>query len=242
MSLTVFEGATGTYSPPEAGTFTAVCSAVIDLGTQISTYEGETKSAHKLMLSFEITDQDNRRDDGSAHIVNKRFTASLHPKAGLRKFLESWRGRPFSAVELKGFNVATLAGIACLIGVVHETKGDKTYANLSSCMKLPKGMTAPAGTEQPSTFDLSAPDWQAFGRLGIRLQDQIAESPEFKALQAAGAVPKSILLTPQTHQNAPGRAAAAPAVAAPVQTQKNAPAPAYDGASGFDDMDSDIPF
>jgi hypothetical protein len=32
MALTVSEGATGTYTPPEAGTFTARCCALIDLG------------------------------------------------------------------------------------------------------------------------------------------------------------------------------------------------------------------
>lgn len=243
MSLTVSEGASGTYSPPEAGTFTATCCNILDLGTQVSTFEGESKAARKIQLAFELTDPDaGQRDDGSRHIIRKRFTASLHAKAGLRKFLESWRGRPFDAQELKGFSLPVLLGKPCLLGIVHEAKGDKVYANLSSVMKLPRGMTAPAGTEQPSAFDMAAPDWLVFSKLGSRLQDQIAESPEFKALQAAGAVPKSILLTPQTHQNAPGRAAAAPAVAAPVQTQKNAPAPAYDGASGFDDMDSDIPF
>lgn len=243
MSLTVSEGAGGTYSPPEAGTFTAVCCSIVDLGTQVSTYEGETKAARKIMLAFELTDPDaGQRDDGSPHIVRKRFTASLHAKAGLRKFLESWRGRPFDAQELKGFSLPVLLGKPCLLGIVHEAKGDKVYANLSSVMKLPKGMTAPAGTEQPAAFDMSDPDWQVFGRLGSRLQDQIAESPEFKALQAAGAVPKSILLTPQTHQNGPGRAAAAPAVPAPAQTHPNAPTASNPVGSGFDDMDSDIPF
>lgn len=243
MSLTVSEGASGSYAPPEAGTFTAVCCAIIDLGTQVSTFEGESKSARKIMLAFELTDPDaGQRDDGGPHIIRKRFTASLHPKAGLRKFLESWRGRPFDAQELKGFSLPVLLGKPCLLGIVHEAKGDKVYANLSSCMKLPKGMTAPAGIEQPAAFDLTEPDWQVFGRLGSRLQDQIASSPEFQALQAAGAVPKSILLTPQTQQNAPQRAAAAPPVPAPQQPRQAAPAPIQASSSGFDDMDSDIPF
>lgn len=55
---------------------------------------------HKVLLSFEITDAENRRSDGSPHTISKRFTASLHAKAGLRKFLESWRGRPSPPEEL----------------------------------------------------------------------------------------------------------------------------------------------
>ena len=118
MSLTVSEGATGTYTPPEAGTFTARCIGLIDLGTQASTFEGETKHAHKLLVQFELTDPDNRRDDGSAHIVSKRFTASLHPKAALRGFLEAWRGRPFTPQELAGFHLKALLGLALTLGSV----------------------------------------------------------------------------------------------------------------------------
>ena len=233
MALTVSEGATGTYTPPEAGTFPARCCALIDLGTQTATYEGETKAARKILVSFEITDSDNRRDDGSPHIVSKRFTASLHPKAGLRKFLEAWRGRPFTAEELKAFDLKTLLGIPCLLGIVHQEKGDRVYANLSSCMKLPKGFAAAPGAEPLVSFDLDAPDWQAFAGLSSRLQAQIAEAPEF----AKANPPKTVQLA------AAGQAPAAPA-AAPAPTPAPAPAAPSAGAagSGFDDMDDDIPF
>jgi hypothetical protein len=233
MALTVSEGATGTYTPPEAGTFPARCCALIDLGTQTATYEGETKAARKILVSFEITDSDNRRDDGSPHIVSKRFTASLHPKAGLRKFLEAWRGRPFTAEELKAFDLKTLLGIPCLLGIVHQEKGDRVYANLSSCMKLPKGFAAAPGAEPLVSFDLDAPDWQAFAGLSSRMQAQIAESPEF----AKANPPKAVQLA------AAGQAPAAPA-AAPAPTPAPAPAapPAGAAGSGFDDMDDDIPF
>ena len=228
MALTVSEGATGTYTPPEAGTFPARCCALIDLGTQTATYEGETKAARKILVSFEITDSDNRRDDGSPHIVSKRFTASLHPKAGLRKFLEAWRGRPFTAEELKAFDLKTLLGIPCLLGIVHQEKGDRVYANLSSCMKLPKGFAAAPGAEPLVSFDLDAPDWQAFAGLSSRLQAQIAEAPEF----AKANPPKTVQLAAAGH--APAQGTAAPA--APPSP------PAGAVGSGFDDMADDVPF
>ena len=228
MALTVSEGATGAYTPPEAGTFPARCCALIDLGTQTSTFEGETKAARKILVSFEITDSDNRRDDGSPHIVSKRFTASLHPKAGLRKFLEAWRGRPFTAEELKAFDLKTLLGIPCLLGIVHQEKGDRVYANLSSCMKLPKGFAAAPGAEPLVSFDLDAPDWQAFAGLSSRMQAQIAESPEF----AKANPPKTVQLAAAGH--APAQGTAAPA--APPSP------PAGAAGSGFDDMADDVPF
>lgn len=225
MSLTVSEGATGTYTPPEAGTFAARCVALIDLGTQASTYEGETKSAHKLLVQFEITDTDNRRTDGEPFIISKRFTASLHQKAALRGFLEAWRGRPFTPEELRAFDLKTLLGVPCLLGIVHTTKEGRTFANISSCMRLPKGMPAPAGALEPKHFDLSAPDWKVYAALPSRLQEQIATSPEY----AAAKPPARVAIAP----------APAPAPAAPAPAAAAAPAGA---GSGFDDMDDDIPF
>lgn len=235
MSLTISENTTTDYTPPEAGTFAARCASLIDLGTQTSVWEGEEKRAHKVLISFEVLDPDNRRSDGSPHLVSKRFTASLHAKAGLRKFLESWRGRPFTTEELAGFDLKAVVGLTCLVGIVHEAKGDKVYANLSSVMKLPKGMPAPAGEIVPVSFDMAAPDWQVFAGLSSRLQAQIAESPEFIALPnkprtvALGAAPAAT-------------AATRPATAAPAQAMPEPPAYVTEPVPDFADMADDIPF
>ena len=201
-------------------------------------WEGEEKRAHKVLISFEVLDTDNRRSDGSPHLVSKRFTASLHPKAGLRKFLESWRGRPFTAEELAGFDLKAVVGLTCLVGIVHEAKGDKVYANLSSVMKLPKGMPAPSGEIVPVSFDMAAPDWQVFAGLSSRLQAQIAESPEFIALPNK---PRTVALGA-----APAATAAAtrPATAqpAPAQAMPEPPAYATEPVPDFADMADDIPF
>ena len=233
MSLTIAETTTTDYSPPEAGTFTARLASLIDLGTQASVWEGEEKRAHKVLLSFEITDAENRRSDGSPHTVSKRFTASLHPKAGLRKFLESWRGHPFRPEELAGFDLKNVLGLHCLVGIVHEAKGEKTYANISSVMKLPKGMPAGAAELPPEAFDLASPNWQVFAGLSSRLQGQIAESPEYAAIPNK---PKTIALTqPATQATpAPTTAPQRPAMAPPAPPEP----PAYATPFG----DEDIPF
>jgi len=221
MALTVSEGSSGTYTPPEQGTYSARLCNLIDLGHQTSVWEGEEKTSHKILLQFEITDSENRRADGTAHTISRRYTASLHPRAGLRKLLEAWRGRPFTADELKAFDLKTLLGVPCLVGIIHETKGDKVFANLSSIMRLPKGFAPGLDTEPLVHFDLSEPDWAVFAQLPSRLQDQISASPEFARLDK----PKSVTL--------PAPTAPAPKV--------QAPAGAASG-SGFEDMDDDIPF
>lgn len=236
MSLTVFEAATGTYSPAQAGTFTARCCQVVDMGQQTSTFENEVKTAHKILIGFEILDDENRRADGSPHVVTKRFTSSLHPKSSLRKFLEMWRGRAFTAEELKGFDLKNVLGLTCLVSVSHTEKADRVYANLAGATKLPKGMATAPGTEPLVSFDLSAPDWDTFARLGSRLQNQIAESPEFARANPPASISLAIAAqAPVQHKTAP----AAP-TPAPTEFAPHSAVPA--GAGDLDDLDSGIPF
>lgn len=191
MSLTITESGSGNFSPCPPGTYPARCILVADLGTQESDYQGETKHSHKVLLSFEICDDETRRDDGGAFILSKRYTASLHEKAGLRKDLASWRGRDFTPEELAGFNVSNILGKPCLVSVTHVTKADRTFANIASIMNLPKGMTCPPNIAEPLSFDLSDPDPEAFDKLPQRVQDQIKAAPEYKTANY-----KSVLSVP----------------------------------------------
>jgi hypothetical protein len=177
------------FAPCPAGSYLARCIRVIDIGTVTSDYQGETKSARKVLLAFEILDEENRRDDGGPYIISKRYTASLHEKAALRKDLASWRGRDFTPEELKGFDLSAVLGKDAFISVVHTTKDGKTFANLASIMKAPRGMAAPegTGTEPLLLWDLTKPDWDVFAQLSPKLQEQIKASPEFKALRKPGA-------------------------------------------------------
>ncbi len=237
MALTVSEGSGGAYIPCPPGSYPARLCALIDLGSQSSVWEGEQKTSYKVLLTFEICDPETRREDGSAHTISRRFTASLHPKSALRKLLEAWRGAPFTPDELKQFDLKVLVGMPCMVSVLHESKADRIYANLSSVMKLPRGFGPGMNTEPLIHFDLAAPDWTIFAGLSSRLQEQIAASPEFAALTP----PRSVSLTPRPAPAAPAPARPAPA---PAAAARPAPArqPAPAAGSGFDDMDDDIPF
>ena len=208
------------FTPCPAGSYLARCVRLIDLGTQTSTYEGETKRARKVLVAWEILDDECRRDDGEPFVLSKRFTQSLHEKAALRKTLSSWRGRDFTPAELKGFDLATVLGKDAFLSVIHTEKEGKTFANIAAVMRPPKGMTAPAGTGNEALlhWSMSAPDWTAFVALPPRLVEQIEASPEFAALKP----PKSVSLAAQP---------------APAQ-RSQAPAPEYMG-HGFDDMPDD---
>ena len=134
------------FDPVSAGVHLGVCSAVIDLGTHHN--ELFDKDAHKVLITWEIpserieVEKDGKKLD-LPRVISKTFTLSLHAKASLRQTLEAWRGRAFTKEELNGFDLKNVLGTSCQIQVLHQEKGDKTFANVGSVMPLISGMTAP---------------------------------------------------------------------------------------------------
>ena len=138
MAIVVKSSGDGqSFTPAPAGVHQAVCVDVVDLGVLETTWQGQTKKQHKVNVAWQINED---RDDGKPYLVFKRYTASLHEKAALRKDLESWRGRKFTREEEMGFDVEKLVGANCLLNITHNDVGDRTYANVVSIMPLAKGM------------------------------------------------------------------------------------------------------
>lgn len=189
MSLVV--GSKTQSSPAPSGSHPARCFRVIDMGTQTSTGQWGTKSQRKLLIQWELPTETHvfKEENGpEPYSLSKTFTQSLHEKAGLRKFLEGWRGRSFTEEELKRFDVGTILGKPALLGVIHESKDGKTYANIASISVLPKGLACPPEVNKPCTLSLEQEEFDAkvFASLPAWMQGQIANSPEYKALGLDG--------------------------------------------------------
>ena len=138
------------FVPAPAGVHVGVCVDVVDLGVLEVTYNKQTKKQHKIRIVWQIAED---MQDGKPYICQKRYTLSLHEKAALRKDLESWRGRAFTDEELKGFDVETILNVGCLLNVIHENKGGDIFANVTSIMRLPKGMHAPTQRDYVRVID-----------------------------------------------------------------------------------------
>ena len=187
MSLTVSEGA-GSFELPPAGTYPARCYRIIDMGSQETDFNGEHKLQKKMLLQWELLG-DERMADGRPYTVSKRYTASLHEKAQLRRDLESWRGRPFTAEELRSFELPKILGAHCLLSLIHIEKAGRTYCNLSAVMALPKGMPRPEGVNELLTLDLDRFDPAEFAKLSEGLQATIRKAPEFARVSGQAAQP-----------------------------------------------------
>jgi len=129
-----------TFEPAPAGAHAGICVDIVDLGVLQVTYGKQTKEQHKVRICWQI---DENMEDGKPFLATKRYTLSLHEKAALRKDLESWRGKPFTDEELKGFDLEVLLNKPCLLNINHTTRQGSTYADVTSIMRLPKAMTAP---------------------------------------------------------------------------------------------------
>lgn len=159
------------------GTHLARCFRLIDIGTQSFEYQGTPKKAHKILIGWELPLE--MRTDGTPFQIGKKYTVSLHEKSSLRKDLEAWRGKAFTEEELDGFDLNNIVGKACYLCIAHETKGEKTYANIKSIMALPKGVTCPDAINAPVVFDLDAFDALVFHNLSDGIKKMIEASEEY---------------------------------------------------------------
>lgn len=130
----------GGFQPCPPGPHAAVCVDVVDLGLQDNKFQ-PGKQQHKIRIVWQV---DERMDDGRPYIASRMFTLSLDQKSALRAVLESWRGRPFTAEELNGWDVESVVGVPCMINVVESKAEDgKTYSNVRDVTRLLKSVPAP---------------------------------------------------------------------------------------------------
>jgi hypothetical protein len=126
MGLVVSDNGGGNFTPHPTGLFQMVCCDVIDLGVKETQWGPKQKIAIRWQ-SEEVSEK------GFRLTIQQQYTRSLNEKAKLRHDLESWRGRKFTAAELKGFDLEVLIGVNAMVNVIHNEAADgKVWANVAS--------------------------------------------------------------------------------------------------------------
>ncbi len=140
------------YKPHPEGTYTARCVDVIDLGEKRDDWQGTTKILPKVALVFQSGKKNP--ETGEAFEVSVEFTVSMSDRASLRKFLETWRGKPYTDEQARaGVPIGKLAGQPAMITVGHKTSGTgRTYAKLLAAVPMPEGVAAPELEYQRSEY------------------------------------------------------------------------------------------
>jgi hypothetical protein len=131
--------------PPE-DVYQAVCVDVWDIWTERGSamFGKQDELVDKTRLVFEINKVCKEKPlVGQPFQVSQVWTASMHPKANLRKFVEAWRGKKLTDEEALEFELEILVGKNCQLQVVHHlASSGNTYANIAGALPLVKGMIA----------------------------------------------------------------------------------------------------
>jgi len=130
----------GDFKLVPAGMHSAVITGLIDLGLQPG---GMYSPAYKVAVIWHTPGA--LTDDGRPMSITQTYTFSMNKKANLRKHVESLFGKAFPDEKTAAdFDLKKILGRPCLINVRHDSKGEKTYANVATVTPLMQGMEAPS--------------------------------------------------------------------------------------------------
>lgn len=185
--------ATNTAKPRElipAANYIARCYYMVHLGHITEVIQGQEKVLNKVRIGWELPQEMKVFDQAKGEqpcAIYKDFTLSLHEKASLRKMLDSWRGKAFSAEEAKNFDITKLIGAPCMINLIHKPSKDGTrfYEEISSISAMPKGVTCPKAINQPFVLSYDGFDELKFNSLPDFIKDKMRGSKEFKEYTTA---------------------------------------------------------
>ena len=143
-----------------------------------------------MMLQFEVHGEDAEGNPtttakGDPMTVSKNFTVTLAEKSTLRKDLQTWRGKDFTADELKGFELKNVLGQWAMISVVETENNGNTYTNIANINPVPltiKKNGLPEGKNDLKIFSIEDADMSLFDSFSEGLKDKIRKSPEWERL------------------------------------------------------------
>lgn len=177
-------GGTG-FQPVDAGTYQARCFYMVLMGTIPGEYLGVPNLSEKVRIGWELPTERRVFKEGEPEApftVYKEYTLSLADKANLRKDLKAWRGKDFTDEEANAFNICKLVGVNCTLGIGHKTKGDKTYAEVTSVGPPMKGMIEVKQHNPNFILTYQNWNWDAFNTLPEYIRKKMETSKEFKAI------------------------------------------------------------
>lgn len=162
------------------GVYTAVSSAMIDLGQQRNEQFGKVQ--RKFMIIWTIIGEEIEiNGEKQPRTISKEYSFSLNEKSTLRKDLQAWRGVPFKEEELQGYDLTKILNKACQLQIILEERNNKKYNNIVGIMSLPKGMKV---EELDTTyyFDITNPEtWENYCRVPNWIQEKIKKAENLES-------------------------------------------------------------
>lgn len=175
MSMIVKEEGNNPIPQLEAGVYTGIASALIDLGLQENKLFNNNR--RKLMIVWNIVGETvTVNDEELPRVMSKEYTMSLSERSTLRRDLEAWRGKIFNPVELEGFDLKNILNTACQLQINEQEKNGKTYSNIAAIMAIPKG-TKVDKIEDTYIFDTYDKEtWKNYEKIPKWIKEKIKKS------------------------------------------------------------------
>jgi len=160
------------YKQASVGTHTGICYMIADIGTQKTSYEGDEKEVHQVIIGWELPEE--LTDDNRPLTIIKTYTLSFNEKATLAKDYKAWTKEQ----NPKKFNLGQLLGKGCNLNIGVTSGGNAKVTGVSA---LKANEKVPELQAKPVMFDLRKPDMVAIMDLPNFIIDKINASPEYKA-------------------------------------------------------------
>lgn len=131
------------YQPHPEGVKVGQCVDAIDLGECVIEFTGNTPYVgRKVALVFRTGALNTNTSEPIDQA--QEFTASMSEKGNLRKFLQGWRGKPYTDEQAKaGVPLHKLVGQYALLTIAHKQSGrGRTYGTIMSVSGVPEEMKA----------------------------------------------------------------------------------------------------
>jgi hypothetical protein len=141
------------------GTFQAELIRVYYCGVQENKFNPDQPQP-KIIFVFEL-DEPMLESDGN-HILSTTVTYSLNEKSGLTKLFKPVLGSSYPDKPGQTLDVDAMIGMNVMVTVSHTRKEDRTYANIASLARIPRGLQQFNATQDAFSWscdDLNDPNY-----------------------------------------------------------------------------------
>jgi hypothetical protein len=216
MSLTARDSGGGSFTPVAPGMHLARCYRIVDIGTQKTEYQGQIKHQQKVMMQFEVHGED---DNGNPMVTSKGEPLSISKNFSLSLAEKATLRKDLQAWRGREFTPEELRGFE-----LKNVLG-------AWCMLTVAKAIGNNGKEYTNIISIN-PVPVAIKKAGLpegfnKMSMFVIDNPDMELFETfSSSLKEKIQATPEWRARNAGQ---------PVSK----PAPS---GSGFDDMDSDIPF
>ena len=170
----------------EPGNYPARVVQIIDFGLQPQRpFKGEDKPpAQEIGLTYELLDEFMKDEEGNDIEDKPRWISESFPLRNLKADLakSTKRYQALDATNQFGGDFSQLLEVPCMVTVVNNTSGDKTYDNVGNVgpMRPRDAANAPELVNPSKFFDLDAPNMEVFTSFPQWIQDKIKGNLNYK--------------------------------------------------------------